>query len=60
MRASTLEPFTMLDPSPSSENNGAGNASCGCGCGVSLTQLALPQDAMRRRGDAESAPPTQP
>src|SRR3989442_8410197 len=28
--------------------------------GVSLTQLALPQDAMQRRGDAASAPPTQP
>jgi DNA-binding transcriptional MerR regulator len=62
MRTSTLEPFTMLAPSPSSEHNDAGDASCGCdcGCGVSLTQLALPQDAMRRRGDAESAPPTQP
>jgi MerR family copper efflux transcriptional regulator len=62
MRTSTLEPFTMLAPSPFTENNGASDASCGCGCGcgVSLTQLALPQDAMRRRGDEESAPPTQP
>ena len=62
MRTSILEPFTMLTPSPLSEENSSSDASCGCGCGceVSLTQLALPQDAMRRIGDAESVPPTQP
>jgi hypothetical protein len=62
MRTSTLEPFTILAPSPLSEANSASDESCdcGCGCGVSLTQLGLPQDTMRRRGDEESAPPTQP
>jgi len=62
MSTSTLEPLTILAPSPLSETNSAGDehCGCGCGCGVSLTQLALPQDAMRRRGDAASAPPTQP
>ncbi len=62
MRTSTLEPFTILAPSPLSETNNASDeqCGCGCGCGVSLTQLALPQDAIRRRGDTDSAPPTQP
>jgi len=64
MRTSALEGFTMLAPSPSSENNGAGNGNCGCGCGcgceLPLTTLSLPQDALRRRGDEASAPPTQP
>ena len=62
MRTSTLEPLTMLAPSPLSETNSAADeqCGCGCGCGVSLAQLALPQDATRRRGDTDSAPPTQP
>ena len=62
MRTSTLEPLTLLVPAPSSEPDSSGDESCGCGCGcgVSLTQLALPQDAIRRRGDTDSAPPTQP
>ena len=62
MRTSTLEPLTMLASSPLSENNSADDAhcGCGCGCGASLTQLALPQDAIRRPGDAERAQPTQP
>ena len=62
MRTSTLEPLTLLVPAPSSEPDSSGDESCGCGCGcgVSLTQLALPQDAIRRRGDAASAPPAQP
>ena len=62
MRTSVLQPLTMLAPAPLSETTNAGDASCGCGCGcgVSLTQLSLPQDAMRRRGDEESAPLTQP
>ena len=56
MRTSTLEPLTLLVPSPSSEQDSSGDehCGCGCGCGVSLTQLALPQDAMGRTGDAES------
>ena len=62
MPTSTLEPLTILAPSLLSETNSAGDeqCGCGCGCGVSLTQLALPQDAMQRRGDAASAPPTPP
>src|SRR5262249_37136775 len=62
MPTSTLEPLTMLTPLPLSENNSADDerCGCGCGCGVSLTQLALPQDALRRRGDEETAPPAQP
>jgi phage terminase large subunit-like protein len=64
MRTSTLEAFTMLAPAPLSETNSAVDGpcgcGCGCGCGVSLTQLALPQDAIGRRGDTDSAPPTQP
>ena len=73
MHTSTLEPLTMLTPLLS-ENNSADDERCGCGCGceVSLTQLTLgvtvsaqgrrpfPQDAMRHRGDKESAPPAQP
>jgi len=59
MRTSTLEPFTILPPSPLSETNNASDAQCGCGCGceVSLTQLALPQDALGRRGEVTSAQP---
>jgi MerR family copper efflux transcriptional regulator len=59
MRTSTLEPFTILAPAPLSETNNASNEQCGCGCGceVSLTQLALPPDAMERRGDAASTQP---
>ena len=42
MPTSTLEPLTILAPSPLSETNSAGDEHCGCGCGceVSLTQLA--------------------
>jgi MerR family copper efflux transcriptional regulator len=55
MPTSTLEPLTILAPSPLSETASSGDASCGCGCGcgASLTQLALPQDA-----DREEAQPT--
>jgi len=55
MRTSTLEPLTMLVPTPSSAPESASDehCGCGCGCGVSLTQLALPQDAMRRVGEVE-------
>jgi hypothetical protein len=62
MHSSTLEPLTILAPSPLSETNSAADVQCGCGCscGVSLTQLSLPEDARGRRGDADSAPPTQP
>ena len=62
MSTSTLEPLTMLAPTPLSETNSAGGeqCGCGCGCGVSLTQLILSQDAMGRRGDAERAQSTQP
>jgi hypothetical protein len=56
MSTSTLEPFTILAPSPLSETASASDESCGCGCGcgASLTQLALPQDAV----DQEKAQPT--
>jgi DNA-binding transcriptional MerR regulator len=56
MPTSTLEPLTILAPSPLSETARAGDESCGCGCGcgASLTQLALPQDA----ADREKAQPT--
>jgi len=62
MHTSTLEPLTILVPSPLSETSSSSDehCGCGCGCGVSLTQLALPQDAMQRREDTTSAPPTQP
>ena len=55
MPTSTLEPLTMLVPSPLSETNSAGHAHCGCGCGceTSLTQLALPQEDMGHAGDEE-------
>jgi MerR family copper efflux transcriptional regulator len=56
MPPSTLEPFTILAPSPLSETvspNDAG-CGCGCGCGASLTPLALPQDAIRHAGEQES------
>jgi MerR family copper efflux transcriptional regulator len=61
MRTSTLEPLTILAPSPSSETNSAGGeqCGCGCGCGVSLTQLTPPQNAMERRGDEAHAQPPQ-
>ena len=59
MPTSTLEPLTILAPSPLSETTTVSDTQCGCGCGceVSLTQLALPQDAAGRRGDAASAQP---
>jgi hypothetical protein len=59
MRTSTLEPLTMLAPSTLSETHNASEEQCGCGCGceVSLTQLALPQDTMGRRGDVTNAQP---
>ena len=56
MPTSTLEPLTILAPSPLSETASPGDESCGCGCGcgASLTQLALPQDVV----DREKAQPT--
>lgn len=62
MPTSTLEPFTLLTSSPSSETDSADETpcGCGCGCGVSLTQFALPHDAMRRKEGEESAAPTSP
>jgi DNA-binding transcriptional MerR regulator len=50
MPTSTLEPFTILAPSPVSETASPGDASCGCGCGcgASLTQFALSQDTADR------------
>ena len=62
MRTSALEPLTLLAPSASSEPDSSDDehCGCGCGCGVSLTQLRLPQDTMKRRGDAERAQSTQP
>jgi hypothetical protein len=56
MPTSTLEPLTILAPSPLSETLSPGKESCGCGCGcgASLTQLVLPQDA----ADREKAQPT--
>ena len=59
MPTSTLKPLTILAPTPLSETNHASDEQCGCGCGceVSLTPLALPQDAMRRRGDVTGAQP---
>jgi hypothetical protein len=62
MPPSTLEPLTILVPSPLSEPTSPSDAQCGCGCGcgVSLTQVALPQDAMQRRDDPARIPPTQP
>jgi hypothetical protein len=55
MPTPTLEPLTILAPSPLSETNSAGDEPCGCGCGceVSLTQFALPQEAMGHPGDEE-------
>ena len=55
MRPSTLEPLTILAPSSASAPNSAGDEHCGCGCGceMSLTQLALPQNTMERKGDEE-------
>jgi DNA-binding transcriptional MerR regulator len=62
MRTSALEPLTLLAPSSSSEPDSSGDEHCGCGCGCggSLTQLRLPQDTMKRRGDTERAQSTQP
>jgi DNA-binding transcriptional MerR regulator len=51
MATSTLEPFTIL----ADETTEAGEERCGCGCGASLTQVALPQDAL----DGKKAQPTQ-
>ena len=50
MPTSTLEPLTILAPSPLSETGHPGGESCwcGCGCGASLTQLALPSDTADR------------
>jgi hypothetical protein len=50
MPTSTLEPLTILAPSPLSETASPGEDSCGCGCGcgTSLTQLTLPQDTAGR------------
>jgi hypothetical protein len=61
MRTSTLEPLTMLAPSPLSELNSAGDESCGCGCGceVPFTQLAPPQHTVERRRGEERVQPTQ-
>lgn len=52
MHTSILEPLTILTPSPLAETASAGDehCGCGCGCGASLTQLALPQDAIARDG----------
>ena len=62
MRTSTLEPLTLLVPSPSSKQDSFGDehCGCGCGCGVSFTQLALPQDTIERIGEAEHTWPAQP
>jgi MerR family copper efflux transcriptional regulator len=59
MHTSTLEPFTLLAPSPLSETNSAAGeqCGCGCGCGMSLTQLTLPQDTVTRRGDQNTQHP---
>jgi hypothetical protein len=54
MPRSSLEPLTILSPSPSEAGCG-----CGCGCEVSLTQLALPQDARGRTEDPEHDLPKQ-
>jgi len=53
MAPSTLEPFTILvsEVTDASEER----CGCGCGCGASVTQLALPQDAV----DGDKAQPTQ-
>ncbi len=61
MPTSTLEPLTILAPSPLSETTvpAMNSCGCGCGCGVSLTQLAPPQNAMERRGDEAHAQPPQ-
>jgi DNA-binding transcriptional MerR regulator len=60
MHTSALEPLTILAPSPLSETASAGDESCGCGCGcgVSLTQLTLPQDAIRHPEDQAGVQPT--
>jgi hypothetical protein len=58
MSTSTLEPLTILVPSPLSEMASSGDTSCGCGCGASLTQFTLPQDALKDTGDQQSAQPT--
>jgi hypothetical protein len=54
MPSSSLEPLTILSPSLSEAGCG-----CGCGCEVSLTQLALPQDARGRTEDSEHDLPKQ-
>jgi hypothetical protein len=60
MQTSTLEPLTILAPSPSSEQNSTNEAGCGCGCGCgpALTQFTLPQDVIWHTGDEESTQPT--
>jgi hypothetical protein len=61
MPHSTLDPLTLLSPASSSEHTSAGSTGCGCGCGcgASLTQLTLPQDAVRHSGTRASAQPPQ-
>jgi hypothetical protein len=56
MATSTLEPLTILPPSALSETASDESCGCGCGCGVSLTQLALPQEA----ADSKKAQPRPP
>jgi hypothetical protein len=53
MSTSTLEPLTILAPSETASPSDA-ICGCGCDCGPSLTQLALPQDAVGQ----EKAQPT--
>jgi hypothetical protein len=53
MSPSTLEPLTILAPSETASPRDA-SCGCGCACGPSLTQLALPQEAV----DREKAQPT--
>jgi hypothetical protein len=62
MHTSTLEPLTILAPTPLSDTNQASDTQCGCGCGcgVSLMQLILPQNARGRTEDPEPVQPKQP
>jgi DNA-binding transcriptional MerR regulator len=59
MHTSTLEPLTILASSPLIETNHTSEEQCGCGCGcaVSLTPLALPQDALGHTGDGANPQP---
>ena len=60
MHTSALEPLTLLAPAPLSETTSAGDehCGCGCGCGASLTQLALPANALQPTEDQASVQPT--